>query len=256
MFDFKNTPITKDTVLRAVWDCDSQLTKLKKALNTGNAEELFPVGTMISDTWNDVEAPLVVMQYLNETNSNLYGGVNGVILMRHNITDYTSSQKLWAEGQPIKNYLDSEYLEACSGDMKKYISPIKIRTNLTYNSTTPANEREYIMVDSLWFPPSVKEMYCRIGNTTTGIANTPDEGIAWDYWKAKFGDEPARYSTDYPEYAEFQYAANGYNGASWLRTSITGSSSSNHFCVRTGADINQLYNRQFRWSTACFIAKN
>lgn len=141
---------------------------LKLALATDDPASYFPVGTEIPDKHAGNDNPLIVAQYLNETNNSSYGGAVGVILVRKYVdpisqmfgssVDYASST--------IKNFLDTTYLDGCSANLKDAITEI----STPYRNTT---------VKSKMFLMSTYEV-------CSGDSSV-NEGVMWDYWKQKTG---------------------------------------------------------------------
>lgn len=149
----------------------NNLDSFKEAVDSGDIKTLFPVGTEIYDTWNGQNNPLIVAQFLDNSNNTSYDGAEGVILVRKYVAptsqvfgssyDYRTSQ--------IKNMLDTTYLNACSESTKQMISDISIPYYIDSNM---------VNVLSKWFLMSGIE----IGGTYNN-----GEGFFWDYWKNKTG---------------------------------------------------------------------
>lgn len=150
------------------------LEKFKKALTDGTAKEKYPVGTLIIDHWDGVEAPLYVAQYLDDTNNESYGGAEGAILFRKYATDdayqFNSTASYDYATSSIHQYLSTEYKDKCSDVLKSIISPIDVPY---YNGSS------VVSVSAEAFLMSATEVM--------GVPSGQADGIAWDYWKNATG---------------------------------------------------------------------
>lgn len=214
---------------------DGTLTDLKKALDYGNAAELYPAGTEIPDTYAGNSNPLIVAQYLDSTNNFAYGGVEGAILIRK-FVEPTSQQfggSVDYASSAIKNFLDTTYLDNCSEALKSVIAEV----NIPYNYTT---------VKSKLFLMSAYEV-CNIGNGTY-------EGVMWDYWKQKTGlSAPNAMYTN--NNGRIMKDRNGTAQSVWLRSRY--SSSLVCYVTTTGSVSSTDSPSNTRGVLpACFIAKD
>ena len=175
MFDF-TTPITKDTYLKAKWSCPpaapTSLTELKQALDAGKE---IAIGTEIPDEWNGESSPLIVVQNLNSANSSSYGGAEGVILQRKNLSStavvFNSPASGYYGGSTIESYLQNDYYALCSDELRSVVSSFQVPWftggAISYATNT-------------FFLPSGIEV---------GFTRNAGEGIFWDYWKGRTGLE-------------------------------------------------------------------
>lgn len=150
----------------------NSLLRLEQALHSNNAKELFPVGTEILDTYGGADSPLIVVQYLDSSNSGVYGGVEGVILIRKYVepVGYKFGDTANYIDSNIITFLRTDYLENCSTQLKKMLSAIEIPS---------FDGASTISVFSKWFIMSDTEVYSNFSPYV--------EGFAWDYWKQKTG---------------------------------------------------------------------
>lgn len=169
--------IVKDSEPTPPTPAAKTLSGLKRSMADGEAEEEYPVGTEIEDTYDGVSNPLIVAQYLDSTNNSSYGGAEGCILVRKYCAPtrayFDSDRKPDYTTSDVKELLDGEYLNKCSSDLRSVISEISVPY---YNGTS------MVPVQSKWFLMSYTEVYSKSYNEGVG-----DEGIAWDYWKQKTG---------------------------------------------------------------------
>lgn len=135
---------------------------LKAALDAGDYDA-FPVGTEIPDTYNGHDSPLIVAQYLDSSNNESYGYIDGAFLVRKYVEPtskvFASTGSSDYPTSTIKNFLDTEYYNNCSEELKGLITQF----DLPYQYTT---------VPSKWFLMSDVEV-----NAATW--NHP----AFAYWK-------------------------------------------------------------------------
>lgn len=215
-------------------EASGAISDFKKALNDGNAESTYPVGTEIPDTYNGKSNPLIVAQYLNSRNNTRYDNKEGALLIRKYVDpvsqvfdsdantdgDYIDSQ--------IRTFLNDTYYNNCSEDLKKNIVPLIIEYD---NSTVWQN---------YWFLMSVTEL----NNTSV----TP-EGIPLAYWKEKLAAGENRSMTD----------ANGTPTPFWLRTKFVaaGSDQKNAYTISsTGLYTPHLVDTpNIGVLPACFVMK-
>lgn len=147
------------------------LTGLKAALDAGDYTA-FPAGTEIPDTYNGQSNPLIVAQYLDETNNSAYYNSNGVVLVRKYVEpiEQTFGSNVNYITSAIIAFLDTTYYNNCSEELKSTISNFGV----PYYTGTQMEK-----VTGKWFLMSAYEV-CNKGNG-------PYEGVMWDYWKQKTG---------------------------------------------------------------------
>lgn len=214
------------------------LSGLKQALNNGTAQDKYPVGTEISDTWNGNDNPLIVAQYLNETNNSAYGGAVGVILIRKYVepTSQVFGSNTNYRSSAIKSFLDTTYLSNCSKELRAIISDISIPV---YNSALE-------MVSSKFFLMSAYEV-CNRGRDI-------HEGDMWDYWKQKTGlNAPdAMYTSNSGRVMKNR------NGDAWIEWLRSGNGNNAVYCVGNSGSVDSMYNlnNNLGVAPACFISKH
>lgn len=190
-FDFANTPITQNITLKAKYrfNVPEVVTTVEDVKACVEAGVEVPVGTEIEDTYGGVSNPLIVMQNLNSSNNSVYGGAEGVILMRKYATDYgvqfnSSATASNYANSNIYTYLQNTYLSKCSDNLKAMLSNISVPC---YNTS-----RQMVQVTGKWFLPSAYELCSEGANGAAGY-----EGIIWQYWKDATG-----FSAPMPMYTE------------------------------------------------------
>lgn len=156
------------------------LSDLKEALNNGTAETSFPVGTEIYDTTDGTYDPFIVVQYLNDDNNATYGGATGVLLQRKYATDNTivfnsANNTIFGQSE-LLSYLNGEYFNKCSSDVKNLASEISVRSFVngkTYDANTkvfvPSVTEIQASTPSSTMPPSWQYYSDRISTPTAGI---------------------------------------------------------------------------------------
>lgn len=159
---------------------ESSLASLKEALDGGYADIAYPVGMEIEDTYDGHSNPLIVAQYLDESNNSRYGGAEGVICIRKYANPLsqqfnTSTSATNYDGSLIQNFLNTTYLEKCSDNIRNTVSKLIIPWN---------NGTEIVGVESKFFLMSKTEIK---GTTTTSDTSIGFEGIGWQYWIEKTG---------------------------------------------------------------------
>lgn len=208
---------------------------LKQQLEAGTAKENFPVGTEVPDTYDGQDNPLIIAQYLDNTNSSTYGGVNGVICIRKYVeplsqtfgtnVDYTSSN--------AKNILNTTYLDKCSDELKKVLSEINVPY---YNGSTTTS-----LAGQKWFLMSDREIQSNFSSQA--------EGFAWDYWKDQTGlSTPSSAANS----GRIGHSRDGATQLYWLRSRYSGS----EVCRvgSSGAPYNSVPSNAYGIWPACFIA--
>lgn len=146
------------------------LAGLKAALNRGVAANTYPVGTEIEDEYDGQSNPLIVAQYLDESNNSAYYNSNGVILVRKYVepVSQTFGSNVNYITSTIIGFLDTTYYNNCSEELKSTISNFGV----PYYTGTQMEK-----VTGKWFLMSAYEV-CSKGSGTY-------EGVMWDYWKEK-----------------------------------------------------------------------
>lgn len=98
------------------------VSKLKETLNKGIAELYFPVGTEISDTYNDTNSPLIVGTYQT------IDGKLAVGLVRKYATSSTQTYGNDANYRTsqVFEFLNNEYLGKCSEELRGAISTSQV----------------------------------------------------------------------------------------------------------------------------------
>lgn len=214
------------------------IVEFKKALDNGTAEQDYPVGTEIPDKWDGEDNPLIVAQYLDDSNNSEYGGARGGVLIRKYATTETyafSDQYADYQTSPIRSYLDTEYLDKTSDELKPFISEISIPVVDYY--------KVHGQVDSKWFLMSSTEV-CAVESLSTGII--------WDYWKKQTGWTSG---SNAPNAGRIVYDRNGAAQFYWLRSCY---SASNEYAMDKTGYVGGYNARNYSFSLlpACFIAKS
>ena len=156
---------------------DGTLADLKQALNYGNAATVYPVGTEFADTYDGASNPLIVAQYLDETNNSAYGGAVGVIMVRKYLSNF---QIKWDNNvnyrdSYINTQLNGDMFEKCSTELKQYASEIDIPYAINGNNIIMVKTKQFIM--------STAEV---MSKNPSG-SDTPAEGFGWDLWEQRTG---------------------------------------------------------------------
>lgn len=226
------------------------LLDFKNSLDAGTAYTEFPVGSEIYDTYNGQSNPLIVVQYLDNTNNNEYGGAVGAIMMRKYaeptgiVFDDTSNSY---QSSSIKSFLSTGYYDNCSDELKTVVSDITIPVMDLDGSTTylPQNK---------WFVMGAIEV-CAFDELQGGSSRV--EGINWEYWKNKIGSSGStaanagRIITD----------RDGNACYVWTRTKFTAAGGHEVYGVMNTGAISQNFtvtttNPAISVLPACFIAKD
>lgn len=150
----------------AEFTVENTLSRLKIALNNGQAESLFPPGTEIPDTYANSSNPLIVGIYEN------IDGKTRVGLVRRYVdpiwqtfgsnSDYRTSAVL--------NFLQTTYLNNCSEELK----PLLAEASVPYY---PGSGPE-VQVASKWH---------LLSSTNVMGSNSNREQPAWPYWQQVTG---------------------------------------------------------------------
>lgn len=209
---------------------------LKRALKFGNAEEKYPIGTEIPDTWNGNNNPLIVGQYLDSSNSSLYGGAEGAILIRKYLLDSVVTPFGNSNNYPdstIRSFLINDYANNCSSELQLLSSTILLPWSATH-------------IEDKYFVMSTTEM---VG------ASTSAEGIAFELWKQRTALTTPNNNDNA---GRVMRTADGVVGNYWLRTARR--SSSNLLANYVYSAGNIATNGDTRTNNyilpACFIAKD
>lgn len=203
-FDF-NTPITEPITLTGEWNCgwdpdNPTLDGFKKAIDDG---EEVPIGTEIPDTWDGQSNPLIVGTYqvVSTPDGQKYRAV-GLLRKYVEPTAQTFGSSVDYSSSDILSYLNGDYLDKCSDDLKRIISEVSVPYN---------NGSAISLVNGTWHLFSGVELF---GTYTSG------EGSVWEYWAQQTGLASANDDTNGGRirYTR-QNAANWY----WLRSRVSSS---------------------------------
>lgn len=173
MFDF-DTPITKDTTLVGVWDCTAidpgnpKISDLKWVLDLDDPASVLPIGTEIPDTWNNVSNPLIIGTYttVNDPEGRPHKAVGLLRKYTMPIAYYfNSSGTSYYDGSMVYNYLQGEYVNLCSDELKPLIGEVQVPW-WNGSAIVPVNGKWHLF-----------------SSTEVMGANTNIEGQAWEYWK-------------------------------------------------------------------------
>lgn len=227
------------------------LAGLKAALKNGTAQEKFPVGHEIPDTYAGNSNPLVVAQYLNPNNNSKYGGAEGVILIRKYVEpasyvfssvgpaaiDYATSDVL--------TFLKTNYLQNCSDDLKSLVSPLAV-PYYVYDGTNIYDDSKLTYVRSEWNLCS--------GTEILNPRAYSGEGIAFDIWKQRMG-----YSSpnDAPTQGRVVLGIDG-EAKYWWERSFAASAPYNVCYVSTSGDTYNWHQTNVELGVLpfCFISKD
>lgn len=210
------------------------LTNLKSTLDTGNAEETFPIGTEITDTWNNEDIKWTVMDYGTATLAN--GTTKqGVYLtcLTPNLTSVAGNAVYGSS--TINTYLNSTFLDSCSADLKNMISEIKVPYYDGSSDTT---------TDAKIWVPGINE----IMGSDSNIGN----GSNFDLWKQRTGLTTGNGSANTGRILK---TASGTAVDWWLRDY---SSSAGLYCVNTSGAVKGAGSVMLNYYLipCVFIAKN
>lgn len=145
------------------------------------------------------------------------------------------------------------FLTGLPGDFVAAMQPIAQVTALNYvtdggTSPEPAYDTTYDKV----FLPSGKQHHIQSNATYGGAAGL--EGDAWDYWKQVRGSAtPAVWGSTYPEYRQYDLAAQTTPRNCWLRSAGRYSGTSVTCVYSSGSCSNNGAINGFRGSAACAI---
>lgn len=223
---------------------DGTLADLKLALSTDNPAEYYPVGTELEDTYDGHSNPLIVAQYLDNTNNEKYGGAEGVILIRKCVEP--TSQRYGSTNSyitsDVRAFLNTTYYENSSNELKSVISEIK----------------------ALFGTESFTARWFLMAAVEVGINYTPQEGIFWKYWQQRTGSSNLQNNYDNMSTTRRVVGINGAGAAALLRTSTgtKGTGSSRKECIAginsNGGTANAINctSTDYGVLPACFIAKS
>lgn len=224
------------------------ISALQEAINNGTAQEKYPAGTEIPDTWSGNDNPLIVAQYLDGTSSaykNASGSnAEGVLLVRKYVEPLL---KQWNSGGvvnysdcTINYYLEDDYYANSSEELKQYISTVRIQF-YTYNGMN-------VTLPKHWFLMSAYEVCNQGTNGAVGY-----EGIVWDYWRQQTGlSSPDRQLTSND--GRIMKDRSGTVQSVWLR-SLYNASSVDY--IGPSGEIEGISpTMNFGVLPACFIAKS
>lgn len=162
-----------DSIPTAPEGLATTLYALRAQLKAGTAIKESPVGTEIPDTWNGISNPLIVGHY--STIQTADGQLKPCVGLLRKFVDPTDNIFGGSANYPnsdIYNYLQTTYLNLCSGDVKNNIASVKI--------PYLQNANALMEVESKWFIFSNTEVLCQTKNRIA-------EGEAWDIWKQRMG---------------------------------------------------------------------
>lgn len=218
------------------------ITNFKTALNSGEAEIKFPVGSEIEDQYDGMDNPLIVVQYLDSSNSASYNGAEGVILMRKyaialdDLRFSTTTSCNYPDSLVYSQLANSSYLDKCSNEIQNAISEIDI----PYFTPT-------VGIGSLhcnWFLPSGIE---------TGGTDQAGEGIYWEYYKKNSGSSTP---TNSAVASRIATTLDGTQVRTWIRTTAsTGNPGTPMAIFTTGVENSSGGTNGSYIRPACFVAK-
>lgn len=172
--NLENTPAAIKTITGGggggdIPDTPSSISDIKLMLNAGKD---LPIGTEIPDTWGGHSNPLIV------GHNTTIGGKKAVGLLRKYAEGYgtvfnTTASNVNYVGSSIYNYLQGDYLNSCSNELKAIIS----ETSVPYYNGSSMQQ-----VSGKWFLFSAYEVCNQGKQGTQGY-----EGEMWEYWKNKTG---------------------------------------------------------------------
>lgn len=200
---------------------DGTLADLKLALATDDPTKYYPIGSEIADKWDGSDNPLIVAHKLDSSNNALYGGVEGLIMVRKYATNYATNFNelpgMGFDSGPVGEYLRRDYLDKCSDELK----PLLAEFTTKYQGFSISSSSK-----SKWFPMEAIELCA----TSYGVPGS-SVGITWDYWKKQTGlSTPDKDGT--ANSGRKAYLPNGTAVSYWLRSSST---MSDTFISTTGA---------------------
>lgn len=143
------------------------LTDFVPKAKAGTAKAEYPVGTEIPDTWDGRDNPLIVAQYIDETNKSTYGGFTGAICIRKYVdpVDFGVDD---ASTNGAASYFSSTYIDKCS---REFMSSGALTQGVIPNASGSGTT-------CYWFIMSGIEV---------GSTYNAGEGFMWDYWKQQTG---------------------------------------------------------------------
>lgn len=178
------------------------LSGLKMALNSGQAESLFPVGTELPDTYANNDNPLIVGIYENINGKTRVGLVRKYVEPTSQI--FNSSRDADYRTSPILNFLQTTYLNNCSDELKFVVAEASIPyypgsgsevqvsskwhllsvTNVMGNNTVKANAEQPIW--PYW--QQVTGLSSANNSANAGRVKTDRSGAAWHWWLRSWTD--------------------------------------------------------------------
>lgn len=215
----------------------TSLAELKKMVRAGRE---IVIGTEIPDMYAGNSNPLIVAHNLNDGNNGSYGGAKGVLLVRKYVEPTfqefnSSSSNVNYDSSTILTFLNNEYLEKCSEELRSIISEVGIPY---YNGSTIA------YINGKWHLMSGIEV---CGTNNSG------EGQMWDIWKERTGLVSANNGTNSGRIGKDR---NGNTQYWWLRSR----GSSSYICgvyINGSISTNDLGpSRSNGVLPACFIGKD
>lgn len=181
----------------------NSLGDLKAQLEAGTAAANFPIGTEIEDIWNGSSNPLIVGTYQTINGKSAVGLVRKFVAPNEqqfgNSATYTTST--------IFTYLQGDYLNKCSDELKSVISESTVNYMAAYTGSLDQAKGKWHLLSGV-------EVY---GTKNAG------EGQAWEYWEQKAGVSAP---TDHYCDGRVGYDASGKSVRYWLRSIYDKSDSS------------------------------
>lgn len=172
-FDF-NTPITEPITLTAEWSCSGidpdnpTFRMVKAALKYDNPASLLPIGTVIPDTYDGNDNPMIIGTYQTMEIDGEQKRVCGLLRTYPEPLsqkfDSTRGMSSYASSE-ILAFLQSTYLDNCSQELKDAITQVNVQW---------WNGSSLVSVPGFWHLFSGIEMYMTVN---------PGEGQVWEYWK-------------------------------------------------------------------------
>lgn len=196
------------------------LTGLKKALDNGTAQELFPVGTRIDDTWTDIgavktyPAPLIVADYREfntlDEDENIKKRLGAVLIREDTLpgkwafNDYRD-RLLTYEDSSAASALANKYADGCSDELSRLATKFML------------TENGIVVMPVTHFLPSVEELAIM---TNPDRAYGPDD--AWAAWEL-FRETPTvagrddcqKLACSSPYYTRTTIRSGCYEGSAW-----------------------------------------
>lgn len=154
------------------------VSEVAEAVRSGKASTLFPVGTIVSDTLDSQDAPLIITQYLTGSESaHQYGGEKGALLTRQYPLEepqvFSFNETLDYGESNLNESLNTLHLDRCSEELKSVLSEIT-----TSQNTTSSGGQQFFTTSKVFLPGDGELM----ASSAAGA-----DGTASPYWKEKTG---------------------------------------------------------------------